>query len=316
MRRVVSFLVLFVVALSACTNDPAGVSQPETSAPTSDSSPSPEVEEGEAIPPGSPGDDLPQGDVPRGATGIARVFKKLQPRLYSAIEAWVASGAKVGTPFGRAIARAGLLRQKIFRTLSGDERLERRVLAQLPARLDRPIKVHTAASRALTTLVTPVSGPIELPTKQPDPPLKLHRFYKKAQRTFGIPWQLLASINLVETRFGRLTGPSTAGAQGPMQFIPSTWAAYGNGGDVNDPHDAIMGAARYLRASGAPSDLRSAVFSYNHADAYVNAILTYYNEMRRDPRNFYAYYFWQVFVKTTKGDVQLTGPGGRQSHIR
>ena len=94
-----------------------------------------------------------------------------------------------------------------------------------------------------------------------------------------------------------------------MQFMPATWDAYGNGGDIMDPRDSILGAARYLRASGAPGDMRGALFAYNRSYAYVDAIQIYAREIKRDPRNFYAYYFWQVFVRTTKGDVQLTGPG-------
>ena len=94
-----------------------------------------------------------------------------------------------------------------------------------------------------------------------------------------------------------------------MQFIPSTWSAYGMGGDVHDPHDAILGAANYLHASGAPSDYRSAVFAYNPAGAYVDAVLLYARQMAHDPRRYYAYYNWQVFVFTKSGDQRLTGPG-------
>ena len=125
-------------------------------------------------------------------------------------------------------------------------------------------------------------------------------------------WEVLAAVNLVETRMGRLTGPSPAGARGPMQFIPSTWDIYGRG-DIMDPHDSILAAARYLDAAGAPEDMRGALFAYNNADAYVDAIVTYAREMMRDERAFYSYYFWQVFVLTTKGDLQLTGPGAART---
>ena len=135
------------------------------------------------------------------------------------------------------------------------------------------------------------------------------RYYRKAQRRFGIDWEILAAINYVETKFGRVRSASSAGAQGPMQFIPATWDAYGMGGDVHDPHDAIMGAANYLRASGAPGDYRGALFAYNHADAYVTAILRYARQMMRLSRNYFAYYNWQVFVITTAGEKRLTGPG-------
>jgi soluble lytic murein transglycosylase-like protein len=94
-----------------------------------------------------------------------------------------------------------------------------------------------------------------------------------------------------------------------MQFIPSTWAAYGMGGDVHDPHDAIMGAAHYLRASGAPPFYRRALYHYNPALPYVDAVLRYARQMRRSPTDYFEYYNWQVFVITPSGDRQLTGPG-------
>jgi soluble lytic murein transglycosylase-like protein len=120
---------------------------------------------------------------------------------------------------------------------------------------------------------------------------------------------VLASVNFVESAFGRVQSASAAGAQGPMQFLPATWEAYGLGGDVHDPRDAILGAANLLRASGAPDDLRSALFAYNHSTSYVDAILVYAGHMRRDVRAYYGYYSWQAFMRTPAGDVRLTGPG-------
>src|SRR6266508_4373379 len=125
---------------------------------------------------------------------------------------------------------------------------------------------------------------------------------------FAVAWQVLAAVNYTESKFGRVVSASSAGAQGPMQFMPSTWAAYGLGGDVHDPHDAILGAANYLHASGAPGDVRRALFEYNHADEYVDAVLLYAGQLRRDPRTYFEYYNWQVFVVTTRGDVRITGP--------
>ncbi|MGH2579259.1 MAG: lytic transglycosylase domain-containing protein [Actinomycetota bacterium] len=115
--------------------------------------------------------------------------------------------------------------------------------------------------------------------------------------------------NYTESKFGRVVSASSAGAQGPMQFIPSTWAAYGLGGDVHDPHDAILGAANYLHASGAPGNYRVALYHYNPVPEYVDAVMRYARQMTRDPRTFYAYYNWQVFVLTKHGDLRLTGPG-------
>jgi Transglycosylase SLT domain len=124
-----------------------------------------------------------------------------------------------------------------------------------------------------------------------------------------VSWAVLAAVNHVESKFGRVRSNSSAGAQGPMQFISSTWDAYGMGGNVHDPHDAIMGAANYLHASGAPRSYRSALYAYNHSWAYVDAVLLYAQQMRTDIRDYYEYYCWQAFVLTPAGDKRLTGPG-------
>jgi hypothetical protein len=105
------------------------------------------------------------------------------------------------------------------------------------------------------------------------------RLYQATGDEYGLDWALLASIGLIESGHGRNVGPSSAGALGPMQFLPSTWSRYGVDGnedgvaDVMDPDDAIPGAANYLRASGAPANWRRALFAYNHADWYVNDVL-------------------------------------------
>jgi membrane-bound lytic murein transglycosylase B len=93
-----------------------------------------------------------------------------------------------------------------------------------------------------------------------------------------------------------------------MQFMPGTWAAYGMGGDVHDTRDALLAAANYLHASGAPRDYRRALYAYNHSWAYVDAVQLHARRIKRDIRNYYAYYNWQVFVVTTRGDRRLTGP--------
>jgi membrane-bound lytic murein transglycosylase B len=141
------------------------------------------------------------------------------------------------------------------------------------------------------------------------PPATLLQYYREAQRRFGVRWTLLAAVNFVESAFNKLRSNSSAGAQGPMQFIPATWRAYGLGGDVHDPHDAILGAANYLRANGAPTDNRRALFHYNQSALYVDAVLRYAREIRNDRRAFYVYYARQVFVRTPSGLRRITGPG-------
>ena len=108
--------------------------------------------------------------------------------------------------------------------------------------------------------------------------------YQSCGTEYGIPWQVLASINKIETGFGTNLSVSSAGAMGWMQFIPSTWEAYGvdaNEDERKDPYnpvDAICAAARYLRAAGGAEDLRTAIFAYNHADWYVDEVLLYANQ--------------------------------------
>ena len=100
---------------------------------------------------------------------------------------------------------------------------------------------------------------------------------------------MLASINRIETAFGTNLNVSSAGAMGWMQFIPSSWEAYGvdaNADGRKDPYnppDAICAAARYLKAAGGEEDLRAAIFAYNHADWYVDEVLLYANQYSKLP---------------------------------
>ncbi len=102
--------------------------------------------------------------------------------------------------------------------------------------------------------------------------------WERSGAAYGVPWQVLASINKVESNFGRNMGPSSAGAIGWMQFMPSTWERWGVDADGDgianpwSPEDAIAAAARYLAASGGQADISRAIFSYNHAQWYVNEV--------------------------------------------
>jgi murein DD-endopeptidase MepM/ murein hydrolase activator NlpD len=122
--------------------------------------------------------------------------------------------------------------------------------------------------------LTPPAEPVQLSYDE------LLALWKGAGEAYGVPWNVLASINKIESNFGRNMGPSSAGAIGWMQFMPSTWLRWGtdsNGDGVADPWnpvDAIYSAARYLAASGAARDIRQAVFAYNHATWYVNDVLS------------------------------------------
>jgi murein DD-endopeptidase MepM/ murein hydrolase activator NlpD len=128
-----------------------------------------------------------------------------------------------------------------------------------------------------------ISVPVSFTTPPASPQLldlnALHQLWQRAGAAYGIPWNVLAAINKVESNFGQNMGPSSAGAIGWMQFMPSTWLRWGTDADgdgVADPWDAtdaVYSAARYLAASGGQSDISRAVFSYNHADWYVREVL-------------------------------------------
>ena len=113
--------------------------------------------------------------------------------------------------------------------------------------------------------------------------------YQACGTEYGVPWQVLASINRIETAFGTNLNVSSAGALGWMQFIPSSWEAYGvdanNDGrkDPYNPVDAICAAGRYLKAAGAQEDLPGAIFAYNHADWYVDEVILYARQYGRIP---------------------------------
>ncbi|CAA9458262.1 MAG: GH23 [uncultured Rubrobacteraceae bacterium] len=104
---------------------------------------------------------------------------------------------------------------------------------------------------------------------------------------FGPDWYVLAAVGKVESNHGESMGPSSAGAMGPMQFMPSTWETSGVDGDgdgvanIMDPEDAIPAAASYLKDGGAPQDWYRALYSYNHADWYVKKVLAVAEAYRR-----------------------------------
>ena len=136
-----------------------------------------------------------------------------------------------------------------------------------------------------TTTIAPFGpAPIGVPNFVIDsfeiPPFLLP-IYQACGTEYGIPWEVLASINKIESGFGTNMGPSSAGAIGWMQFLPSSWEAFGldaNGDGKKDPYnpvDAICAAAHYLKLSGGDHDLYKAIYSYNHADWYVQEVLGY-----------------------------------------
>jgi len=203
--------------------------------------------------------------------------------LQRGIARWHGSG-----PVPAAVTQAALAEQRIELRLVRDPRLEHGVLAKLPARLARDVADDVAAKRDLARLSPKKPGPpVRLGPALPV--ARLRALYAEAQRRSGVAWQVLAAVNYVESDFGRLREPSASGAQGPMQFMPATWASYGRG-NVHDPHAAILAAARFLRAAGAPADERGALLRYNPSSLYVDAVERYAGRLRRDPASLFVFY--------------------------
>ena len=182
--------------------------------------------------------------------------------------------------------------QRIHGTLATHERLARRTLRRLEGRVRADARDVIAARRALAVLNRPRPGqePPKVRRGPPEPADVLREHYREARDRSGVSASLLAAVNLVESDFGRVRNNSVAGAQGPMQFMPATWRSYGRGGDVQDPRDAILGAARFLAAAGALADEAGALYRYNPSSLYVTAVSRYARVLRRDPLAYYALY--------------------------
>ncbi|HUQ21858.1 MAG TPA: lytic transglycosylase domain-containing protein [Gaiellaceae bacterium] len=246
----------------------------------------------------------PSAPLPERPAAVAAALAGTTASLESAITVWrTAPRPRAETP--RDVTLWALHQQRLFLALTYDEELGRRAWPLL----SREARETLAARRRLVNLTPPTRlPPNAFRTGPPAPAASLLRWYREAERRFGVDWEVLAAVNFVESGFGRLKSASSAGAQGPMQFLAATWRSYGLGGDVDDPHDAILGAANYLRASGAARDVRRALYSYNHSNAYVDAVVRFAAQMRRDERIYFAYHSWQVFIKTPAGPRRITGP--------
>ena len=203
------------------------------------------------------------------------------------------------------VAVAGRLEQRATRLLQRHrDTLRGPTFAELSPEAEEKMAATTKAASAVSTTVDPAKKFPDWEIAEPPPVEKLLAYYHAAEDEYGVGWQYLAAIHFLETRVGRIRGTSPVGAQGPMQFIPGTWARYGKG-DINSPRDSIMAAARLLVANGAPDDMRSALYHYNPSRGYVRAIELHAEQMEADERAFHGYYNWQVFYKHRRGTYVL-----------
>jgi hypothetical protein len=152
--------------------------------------------------------------------------------------------------------------------------------------LDSGIRAVLGGGGKLVSLRPPLLPVDSAPAGRPTTYFQLFRA-SAAKYCPGLSWTVLAAIGQIESGDGSNNGPSTAGALGPMQFLPSTWQAWGitafgetGPPNVMDPYDAVPSAARYLCAAGAgtPAGLARAIFAYNHADWYVSEVLALASE--------------------------------------
>jgi Transglycosylase SLT domain len=285
MRRGSALLVALGLALSACGRD----SSPPAATTALTSSASPSVV-GEAAPPstavgasepGATPPELPEPDgrIPRGVRALTQELEATVLARRAAVNDWIASGGTGEWPPPAEVELLVLHEQRIYRLLAAYDRLADRVLARVPAHLRANVRANVAAGAVLHDHFRPVDELPDFKTRAPEPADVLLRHFLAAEDRFGVAWEYLAAVMLIETRMGRIVSSSSAGAQGPMQFLPATWAAYGVDGDGDgdrdprDYRDAIPAAARYLCASGAPGDISGALWHYNHADWYVAQVL-------------------------------------------
>ncbi|MCH9736124.1 MAG: lytic transglycosylase domain-containing protein [Actinomycetia bacterium] len=214
-----------------------------------------------------------------------------------------------------AMAAAARRQQVAYRAIGRNPGWDPITRPRIPPSLIDNYDRNVEARRQLAAMHT--HGQPTLPAWRINPPTpasELLGYYRQAESATGVGWNYLAAINMIETAFGRIAGVSTAGAQGPMQFMPATFAAFGEGGDVLSPHDSIMAAGRYLAANRFAGDPDFALFRYNNSNRYVRAVHDYAAVIAADPTAFDTYHRWDVYYWTTAGDVIL--PIGYESASR
>lgn len=214
----------------------------------------------------------------------------------------------------QVLSAAARRQQVAYRTLGAHPEWDAVARPQVPSALLAVYDRNIDARRQLMALTEPKESLPAWRVVPPVPANELVASYRAAEAESGVPWNYLAAINFVETGFGRINGVSDDAAQGPMQFLPSTFAAYGNGGDIHSPRDSIMAAGRLLASNGFATNRDKAIWNYNHSDYYVRAVNDYAAVIGGDPAGFAGYYRWDTYYRTTAGDLLL--PVGYASSSR
>ncbi len=201
----------------------------------------------------------------------------------------------------------GRRQQQLYRQMTANRDWAPEVIAGVDEAVRPAVELNWAARLNLSALVS--SGPLStvLPAwriRAPLPADELIGAYEEAEAQTSIPWEYLAAINLVETRMGRIEGLSVAGATGPMQFLPSTFAECCEGDPTVD-RDAIIGAGVYLTTRGGPNDMARALRGYNNSGRYVDAVTAYATVLEADPDAYFGYHAWDVYFLSAAGLVRM-----------
>jgi hypothetical protein len=205
----------------------------------------------------------------------------------------------------------GVRQQLLYRYLAAHADLDEAVLPSVAddvrPYVERIIRARQLGQALQAADATPSPPSNTLPAwtvVDPLPADELLGYYREAEAATGIAWYWLAAIHLQETRMGRIIGTSSAGAVGPMQFLPETWDRC-CAGDPLVPRDAIIGAATYLVQGGGPADMPAALNEYNPNTTYVATVTAFAENMRDNPKLYAAYHEWQVFYGSSAGTVRL-----------
>jgi hypothetical protein len=254
----------------------------------------------------SPGGVAPAGAVPVVAGGPVRLASQL-----TAAETVLAEG---GAP-PALMARQALIVQLACLRVTAHPGWASLVTGKVPPARRAAAATDIAATADLVALTRPAARLPRWRIVAAEKPATLLADYRAAQAATGVGWSYLAAINFVETDFGRVAGPSSAGAQGPMQFMPATWAIYGHG-NIHRASNAIPAAARFLAGHGATRHIGSALFAYNPSWRYVDAVLRYARRLRAGPHALMGYYRRQVVFRLASGWVLLPSGYGIDPAVR
>lgn len=197
--------------------------------------------------------------------------------------------------------------QRLYRVLSANRDWVEATLEAIEPDVRPDVELNWSARQNLSALVNSTTLSSTLPAwrlRDPLPVDELLGYYEEAEEQTAVPWEILAAVHLIETRMGRIEGFSTAGAIGPMQFLPSTWAECCEGDPAVD-RDAIIGAGEYLKQRGAGTDIDRALFGYNNSDRYVQAVRAYASVMERDALAYRGYHAFEVYFLSSAGLIRM-----------